>query len=78
MTKDIERLKYSMPFLPCSLLSRSALRPTRVLEPHGSVFRTEVLPTVEDDCGQGPDEQTGHCKVSRTRWDASEGAKEAG
>lgn len=50
MTKDIESLKYySVPSLPCSLLSRFALRPTRVPEPHVSVCGTEVLPTVDDD-----------------------------
>lgn len=44
----IEKLKYySVPSLPCSLLIRSAIRPARAPEPHGSVCRTEVLPTVE-------------------------------
>lgn len=78
MTKDTESLKYySVPSLPCSLLSRFALRPTRVPEPHVSVCGTEALPAVDDDRVRDQiDEQTGHCQVSRR--DASEGPKEAG
>ncbi|KAK4815498.1 hypothetical protein QYF61_003056 [Mycteria americana] len=55
---------------------RSVLRPTRASPLHGSVCGTEVLPTVEDDWVRDQMSKLDIGKSQRTRWDASEGAKE--